>query len=38
MSAPWSSADTQFCSGCGLYHFRDECTDPYFNNPDNWKD
>lgn len=32
----WDSSETQFCDGCGLYHYRDDCTDPYFNNPDNW--
>jgi len=32
----WDSKDSQFCDGCGLYHFRDECTDVYFNDPDNW--
>lgn len=34
----WSSAETQFCAACGVYHFRDACTDPYFNNPELWKD
>jgi hypothetical protein len=33
----WDSKDTQYCSSCGLYHFRDECTCPYFNDPDNWR-
>jgi hypothetical protein len=33
----WDSNDTQFCEGCGLYHYRDECTDVYFNDPTNWK-
>lgn len=32
----WLSNDTQYCEGCGLYHWRDECIDPYFNDPDNW--
>ena len=31
----WDSNDTQFCEGCGLYHYRDECTDVYFNDPSN---
>jgi hypothetical protein len=32
----WNSNDNQFCHGCALYHYRDDCTDPYFNDPDNW--
>lgn len=32
----WDSNDTQYCAGCGLYHYRDECDDHYFNDPDNW--
>jgi hypothetical protein len=32
----WDSNDTQFCDGCGVYHYRDACTDAYFNDPDNW--
>lgn len=32
----WDSSDTQFCVGCQLYHYRDECTDVYFNDPSNW--
>jgi len=34
----WDPRDTQFCVGCQLYHYRDDCTDPYFNAPENWKD
>lgn len=33
----WDSKDTQFCDGCGLYHYRDECTDVYFNDESNWR-
>lgn len=28
--------ETHYCEGCCLYHWRDECTDPYFNDPENW--
>ncbi len=33
----WDSSETQFCAGCQLYHYRDECTDSYFNDPANWR-
>lgn len=34
----WDSRQSQFCHGCGLYHWRDECVDVYFNDPSNWDD
>lgn len=32
----WDASETQFCEGCGLYHYRNECTDIYFNDESNW--
>lgn len=31
-------AESHFCSICQLYHYQDDCTDPYFNDPDVWCD
>lgn len=28
--------ETHYCEGCGLYHWRDDCTDFYFNHESNW--
>lgn len=27
---------SQYCAGCGVYHYYDQCVDPYFNDPDAW--
>lgn len=34
----WRTNETHYCEGCGLYHYANECVDPYFNEPDNWCD
>jgi hypothetical protein len=33
----WDSRKSQFCGSCGLYHYRDECDCPYFNDEFNWR-